>query len=217
MDWGIPMWFLLAIINTFLFFGLARKIKNKILHFLVLIMMIALGFALPHVWKIKYPWSIDVALVSLIYYAFGYYIFPYLLKLNKRQTITLVIVMGILHFSLFHFNSKVDMYRSQYGHIFWFVINGLTGSLFYLLLLKWIKNIPFLSYIGQYTIPILAMQLRAMTVIKVILALVFGYTVFHFNEYEKFIFAIIQIILMIPVFYIIDKYFPLLNGKSKKI
>ena len=217
MDWGIPMWFLLAIFNTFLFFSLVKLIKNKIIQLFVLFLLIALGFYLPKLYSGHFIWSTDVALVSLVFYAFGYYVFPYLKRMSKKQNVYWVIVLGILHFGLFHFNSKVDMYRSQYGSILWFIFNGIVGSLFYLLLFRLVKNIHFLSYIGKHTIPILAMQLRAMTVIKLFLMLVVGYTVFEFNEYEKFIYAIVQIIIMLPVFYIIDKYFPILNGKSKEV
>lgn len=217
MDWGIPMWFLLAIFNTFLLFGLVKMIRHKILQVIVLLLLILLGFLLPEIYPVHYVWSFDVALVSLVFYAFGYYVFPYLKALNKRELIILVIILALLHFGLFRYNSKVDMYRSQYGNIFWFIFNGITGSVFYLLLFKLLKNVPFLNYLGKNTIPILAMQLRAMTVIKVFLVFVLGYTVLEFNETEKFFYAIVQIILILPVIYIINKYLPVLNGKSKKI
>ncbi len=216
MDWGIPMWFLLAIFNTFIFFGLVRKIRHKYWQFAVLIMLIVLGFMLPRIYPVKYPWSLDVALVALVFYAFGYYIYPYLLQLDRKRTLTGIIILGLLHYGLFYFNDKVDMYRSQYGNVVWFIFNGIVGSLFYLLLFKYVKNISFLNYLGRHTIPVLAMQLRAMTAIKLFLAVVLGYTVFRFSEWEKFFYAIVQIILMIPVIYLIDKYFPVLNGKYKK-
>jgi hypothetical protein len=109
------------------------------------------------------------------------------------------------------------MYRSIYGNEFLFILNGISGALFFILIIKNFPVFKFFGFMGKFTIPILALQLRAMTVIKFFLLIVFGLTVFNFSESEKFILSIIQVCLILPVAVLINKYIPILNGGYKKI
>lgn len=217
MDWGIPMWFLPTIFLCYLFFHFIQKINNKILLASVISLVSIIGFTYPMLEKMKLPWSIDVACVAILFYSFGFFFRNELTKKDNRHSWVILLILGFLHLYLFKHNIKVDMYRSIYGNELLFLANAITGSLFYLLLFKKVINISFLSILGKLTIPILAMQLRAVTFIKLILLLVFGITVFNFNETQKIVITIFQIGLIVPVSLIINKYLPILNGGHKKI
>lgn len=217
MDWGIPMWFLPAVFLTFLFFSLIQQFNKLNAQIIALALLIVIGFMLPYLFQIHFLWSLDIALVALIFYSIGFFFKNYIVDLNKKKSWVFVVIFGIIHFTFFSLNSKVDMYRSIYGNEFLFIINGISGTLFYLMLIKNIPIFKFLSYIGKSTISILALHLRALTVIKFVLLIVFGITVFSFTELQKFLISIIQILILIPVIYIINKYLPILNGKVKKI
>lgn len=217
MDWGIPLWFIPTIFLSFVLFYIIQIIKNLYIQISVLLVFILSGFLLPKLFHIKFIWSLDVALVSLIFYALGYYGKKTLVYLNKNRSWVLFILVGILHFSFYNLNSKVDMYRSIYGNEFLFILNGISGSLLFILVFKIFPVFKFFGIIGKLTIPILALQLRALTVIKFILLIWFGITVFEFSEVEKFIVSIIQICLILPFGFLINKYFPILNGGFKKI
>ncbi|MDA9363446.1 hypothetical protein N9R11_04495, partial [Polaribacter sp.] len=52
-----------------------------------------------------------------------------------------------------------------------FIINAISGVLFWLLLIKNFNKFTFLSFFGKNTIPILALQIRAMTFIKLMILL----------------------------------------------
>jgi len=217
MDWGIPMWFLPAIFLTFLFFSLIRKINKLETQLIALGVLIAAGFGLPYLLHIHFIWSLDIALVALVFYSLGFFFKSYIINLGKKKSWIFVIVFGVIHFTLFSLNSKVDMYRSIYGNEFLFMINGISGTIFYLMLIKCIPIFKFLSYIGKSTIAILALHLRVLTVIKFILLIVFGITICNFSELQKFSISIIQILILIPIIYLINKYIPILNGKFKKV
>lgn len=216
MDWGIPLWFLPTIFLTFLLFYFIKKINNKYLEYLVIILLTSVGFLLPYIWNIKFLWSFDVALVSVIFYALGFYLKGVFTSENKPSWL-FFIVLGVLHISLFAFNGKIDMYRSVYGNQILFLLNGFVGVLFYLSLFKLIPKFKFFGFLGRFTIPILALQIRTVTVIKLGLIVFLGTKNFEFNEFEKLIMSIFQIIIMIPILFIIKKYIPILNGGSKKI
>lgn len=67
---------------------------------------------------------------------------------------------------------------------------------------------------GQNTVVILATHLRALTLIKALLLVLLGWSVFEFTELQKFILAWVQIALLIPVIYLINRYATILNGKN---
>ena len=216
MDWGIPLWFLPCIFVVFSLFFFIQKIASKKIKSLALLLLVCLGFLVSYFSNFKYFWSFDVALVSLSFYGLGFFFKNKLLNLNKKQGFWLLFVALIFHSVLYFFNTKVDMYRSVYGNQFVFLTSGVFGSLFWLMFFKSFPVFNFLSYLGKNTITILASHTRVLTVIKLVILIAGGSVLFNFNEFTKIGISVLQIILMIPIIYLINKYLPLLNGKIKK-
>ena len=217
MDWGIPLWFLPAIFCTFLIFYLINKIENKTLYYSILTLVPLLGFLYSHFFKINLIWSFNIAMVAIIFYAFGNYFFDKIVNLSKEKTFYFMCLTGIICFVFYNYNTEVDMYRANYGNEFFFIINGISGSLFVILFFKLFPFFKFFQFTGKFSMTILALHLLALSFIKLTLIIFFHQSNFNFSEWEKFLFAFLQIILMLPSFYIINKYFPLLNGGYKKI
>lgn len=55
-----------------------------------------------------------------------------------------------------------------------------------------------------------------MSFIKIFLVLIFGITVFDFTELQKIAVTLLQIAIITPIAFLINKYQPILNGGSKK-
>ncbi|MDA9773407.1 acyltransferase family protein [Saprospiraceae bacterium] len=217
MDWGIPLWFLPCIFLVFLLFSALQLIKNKVLFYLSTLLVVACGFMWFPITGIHLPWSIDVAMVAISFYVVGNIFRNQIVEIKKQHQYIALVLFLILHVAAFYFNTeKIDMYRSIYGQPWLFYISGLFGALFYMLLLKTIPILKFLSYLGKHTIVILATHTRALTVIKLMFLLVFGTSFFEFNELEKILLAVAQIVLLIPLIIIVNKYLPILDGKIKK-
>jgi fucose 4-O-acetylase-like acetyltransferase len=217
MDWGIPLWFLPFIFCTFLILYLIKKIKNKPLRDIVLILVPIIGFVYTHFYQENLVWSINIAMAALLFYGFGNYFLEKIISLSKNHSILLMFFMGLINLYFYDSNTKIDMYRAHYGNEFYFALNGISGSLFVLLFFKTFPVFKFLQYIGKFSMIILALQLIAMSFIKLILLKGFNQSEFHFSEWEKFLYSIIQIILLTPSFFLINKYLPILNGGLKKI
>ncbi len=213
MDWGIPMWFLPSIFMTFLMYSLSNLIKIKIIKYLTLVLLICLGFIYPHYINFKLPWSIDVACVALSFYAIGNLFKEQIIRLNSNKTVIFLIVSLSLSVSFSLVNSKIDMYRSLYGNEILFILNGLTGTIFVMLLFKILKLNNFFSFLGRNTIPLLALHFRTITFVKAVLILI-GITTFNFNEPLKLLLSIVQVLLILPIIYLVNRYAPILNGKS---
>ncbi|PWG05636.1 acyltransferase family protein [Polaribacter aquimarinus] len=216
MNWGLQMWFLPAIFFTFLFFGFILKIIKESYQILCLIALIILGFLIPKVFHIHVIWSLDVALVSLFFYALAYYFRELFLdKKYKYETIILFFLFIIHLICSLNLNVKVDMYRSIYGNEFLFLFNGTIGISFWMLFFKRFQKIPILGFLGKNTIPILALHIRSLTFIKLLLLVFLGAKNFSFSELEKIILVVIQLIILYPIILIINKKLPILNGKKK--
>lgn len=217
MDWGIPIWFLTSIFVVYLVYSALVKIKNKILFVAAILLCVFTGMIWPRATGINLPWSLDVSLVATGVYAAGHHSKNWMIELNKRMQVFWMILLFAIHIITFLLNTlKVDMYRSLYGHETLFLISGISGSIAYILLLKTLPHLKFLSYLGRHTIVLLAAHTRALTLIKFVLMLIIGTTVFEFTEIEKLILAVVQIILVIPVIWLVNKYIPILDGKVKK-
>lgn len=216
MNWGIPMWFLPSIFLTFLIFWIIKRIiKKERNRILLSIALGIIGFVIPKIWDVNLIWSLDVSLTSLTFYVFGYYSKKYWVYKKFEWEKTSLFILFILHIlcSIFLLQ-KVDMYRSTYGNEILFILNAFVGILFWCNLFRVFKFLSFLSFFGKNTIPILAMQLRSLTVIKLILLIFLGTSVFNFNELEKIMLVFFQLLIMYPILLFINKYLPILNGKN---
>lgn len=221
MDWGIPMWFLPCIFMVFLIHsGITRFVKSKFQSILVLILWVV-GILWAKTIHIHLPWSIDVALVALLFYHLGFLLKNTLKEHPYSNNWWVIILLFGVHITGFYFNpEKVDMYRSIYGAPLVFLISGASGALAYILLFKYLATLGIgklfkpLVYLGQNTVVILATHLRALTVIKALLMVAMGWSVFEFTELEKFLLAWVQIGLLVPLIYLINRYAPILNGKN---
>ncbi|SCY02668.1 acyltransferase family protein [Flavobacterium caeni] len=217
MDWGIPMWFLPMLFVTSVVMSWVLAFKNTVGQIVSISVLVILGFIYAHLSSVRLPWSADIALVALFFYALGFYCFRWLAALSKNLTFVVLIVCALLHTLLYGLNLKIDMYRAIYGNPALFVLAGVTGSLMVLCFFKLFPVFKFLGFIGQFSLTILALQLLAMTAIKFVLMLGLGQTDFNFSETERFAYAIVQIAMMVPVFLLINRYLPVLNGGPKKI
>lgn len=217
MDWGIPMWFLPCIFLVFIFYGLLQKIPNKIVRYIVSIVLFIIGFSWIKITNLHLPWSIDVALVALLFYSIGNLIKKWIIKLSNKKAILFMIVLFVIHVITFYYNQlKIDMYRSIYGNESLFLISGITGSIAYILFFKLVPIFKFFSYLGKHTIILLATHIRMLTLIKLVFYLTLGITVFEFNEWQKIGLSVLQIVLIIPVIWLVNKYAPILDGKISK-
>ena len=215
MDWGIPLWFLPCLFLSFLLFGFINKINNVFIQNIVLVFLIGFGFIYPHYFEFKLPWSFDVACVSLIFYKAGNYLKNKLVALNSNKISFWLIGVLFLCTFLSLLNSKIDMYRSIYGNEALFIITGISGTLFIILLFKKIRFPNVFTFLGKNTIPLLALQLRALTVVKLVLIYI-GIQAFNFSEPVKLVLTFVQVLVILPVIFLVNKYLPILNGNIKK-
>lgn len=217
MEWGIPLWFLPCIFVVYLLRSAVRSFSNQLIRLVFTLVLVVAGFLAPSYLEVSVPWSIDVAMVALLFYTLGGWIKPMLMKLSTANTAILLLLCLALNLGGYALNpEKVDMYRSIYGSPIYFALSGIGGAMAALLLFKLIPVFGLLSYLGKHTIVLLATHIRMLTLIKIVAFFIFGVTVFEFSEAEKFLVSVAQVIMVIPVIWLVNKFVPILDGKVKK-
>jgi len=218
MNWGIPMWFLPAIFLNLIIFGVVRKIKRSSYQISCVLLLVSFGFLIPRLLKINLIWSIDVSMVSLFFYVLAFYLKDFFLIMKNQYELTILFGLLLAHIVCsIYFSQEIDMYRSNYGNEFLFLLNASVGISFWVFVFKKTKKMKVLGFLGKNTIPILALHLRSLTIIKLFLLLFWSSKSFAFNEVEKLILVVVQLIILYPIIVFINKKVPVLNGKAKTL
>ena len=166
---GLPiagaLWFLtcLFFVNI-IFWVLNRKIKNKYLLGLVLLIIAITEYYC----KISLPYSLDAALFMLLVFYFGYVFRLTEPNLKWNQELLLGVVLLIISFVCIFQNGLCNVRTYQYPNLLLFYFNALCAILAYFYLAKFIFNFislkPFL-YIGKNSLNYLALNQIIITVI----------------------------------------------------
>jgi fucose 4-O-acetylase-like acetyltransferase len=217
MNWGIPMWFLPALfIITLIDFFIAKLKLGLSILFAVIIPIT--GVLLYRCIGFHLPWSIDIAFALYGFYFFGKILrkidFIKLIS-NKKISILFIIVFFAIHLLGFHYNGPVSYYYGDFGNFLLFYLNGMTGFVWVFTLFSIIPTTKIVVWVGQNTLPILAFHLLAMTFIKGIFYFGFN-TEIEFNIVLSIFYGIVQIIILVPVILLLNRYFPVLVGIQKK-
>lgn len=229
--WFLPCLFL-ARIEMELVLNSSNLFKNVDRHIYAMIfacISFAIGFNLP-VLEQGYPLCFNISFVALGFMLLGYSFKDYLNSLKENSPFTLYVILlislGFFVYGLCKNNNiyLVLMCAGDYGNIFDFLLNSLSGCSFILtlscIISRWwdktenskIKDVVL--WVGQNTIGIFLLH-------KPLLRDVIIATFNRLGYFESsFLVALIGAIITLPItcllVYIINKYIPELFGKFKK-
>jgi fucose 4-O-acetylase-like acetyltransferase len=151
-----PIWFLLALFNCCLLFYIVHFLREKHvrLMFVCVLVIGAAGFVLGKC-QIELPLYMDVAMTALPYYFCGFWIrrynfflFPHN-RFDKWIPLLVVFAIVMMYFTATFVGMRTNNYH---GNIFQFYVAAFAGILMIMLVGKWFKHIPFVSYVGRYSI-----------------------------------------------------------------
>lgn len=159
---NMPIWFLLCLFEINVVFYMLRQCTKQLdnsIFFLVCICAIlgAVGIEIGNR-RVNLPMFLDTALSALPFFCMGYVLNKYTMFLqpNKYDKYNWIVIIACAVYSML-FSVKVEYSgNNYYGNNAWWIYScGLSGIMFFLLLSKKIKSLPFVSYWGRYSIIIL--------------------------------------------------------------
>lgn len=216
VEWGTPLWFLLCIfvVNN-IFFYISKLSNTNIIIFNIV--FILLNIILSKFLRVRLPWSILTALTAFPFYSFGYLFKEKILDNqinNKHWIITFIFfLLSILAYKL---NGRIDMFENYYKNILFFFIGGFSGSLVLINLMKLLpqNKYKWINFLGVNSLILLAFHGRAMTILKFIWVIILKKEFIEGPLIFAFIYSFFQILLCLPLIFIINNYAPFLLGRK---
>lgn len=215
VSWGGQLWFLLALflvsnINYFL-----EKINFKfqiVFNFL----FIYLNIILTKMLNYYLPWCFLTVLMSINFYWCGKILKKYILNTKNNLKIYYIFLLLVLNIIVSQYNLKVEMWGNTYGNIVLFFLGAYSGIFFIILIVNnFFFKYKMIQYIGKNSLVILAFHKRVQTITKV-LSYMLRTPLPQVNIIFDLIYSCWQILLCIPIIYILNMYFPCLIGKGKR-
>ncbi len=223
---GSIQWFLTCLfIVEILFYVLAKMAKR---HPIILLPTLAAASLIGYFYAICVPfrlfWGADTALTALVFYGMGY-----LLNNHDNFVKTFIFSPTPLKLTVFcamsiitaFLNENVNMRTIQYGNYFLYYLSSISSIIFYVMLSMYVceekrANKPefykWLLFIGQNTIVVLVTNdlfIQLLQIFKQILPILDNWGI-------NIVYAVMILILMIPIAFLLNKYLPWTIGKKRK-
>jgi acyltransferase len=224
------LWFIVCLFtieNIYYAFFINKPLVKK----LVLIVIFAiLGYVDYALQLPRLPWGLNIAISLVTFYAFGNALKPRINRFMQQKPLiilTCMAVCGAVLYTVSVYNGRVDVNQRMYGNNYLlYFVGGIAGS-FMLLALAKVASAAFghrnwLTFIARNTIPIIAFNFLAH---HIILRILTKLPASVYNSIKPGIEAgnvplyigisIIVFIMLLPVMYLSERYFPLLLGRRK--
>lgn len=232
VSYNPPLWFLTCLFVTeLLFYGLSKRYHAEP-HKIVLWILAAgiVGYLYSIYVPFRILWNVDVALVAIVFYGAGN-LFRSFVETKEESGITgrftrvenfifiPFILLNLLYLGYlleFPTENKVNMNVMQYGNFFSFYLLAFSGIFTFVYLFKHIGGSKVLEYYGRNSLIILALHFPLKDLLTKIVAIFLGVNseYFYFNVGFALGFTVLNLILLVPVIYIINNYFPFILGRS---
>ena len=195
------LWFLpcLFMVETF-FYLICIICKNRLIQISLILILTIVGFNI----EIMLPWSINVALTSLQFFAIGYGLKRIIVADSFSRKAPLVFYLsGLLYFSFQGIcQNKIGLVTANYGNIGEFESAAYLGISMFCSLSILLKNNKFLSkwgeQIGRNTIVIFGIHGPLLRILRYLFELLFPSVELESNILCSLIVSIICMILLYP-------------------
>lgn len=216
---GQSLWFIACLIITSLIFIIIKSVTNNN-HKLMAVMssilfVLALVFSVPG----RKFWNIDTACVCQFFFVVGYIakqrsLFSKISHINRKILISGIVYIALIYSAYYFFGETavaITVGTNEWKLLAVTIPALIIGNVFILLLAKKIDKLPLINYIGSHALIYYAFASHGLSVFSKILKLVGLYNPYLLNV----LVVLLTAIVMAVVCRIIDRFFPILNGKFK--
>ncbi len=219
-----PLWFMTCLFVTVLLFASYYFLSEGDNHILLIMVVFSAltGFLLSKNTTLEFqlPWGIDIALTAVVFYSLGYWMMK--MTPSKRDNVLrsntlLIIAVSILACSLAANDARIEMGKNLYGSILSFYSGAVSG----IYIVTWccvrIPRSKIMQYLGANTIIILALHTQVLGLIKYFQQYVMGlpHTFGNKSLIGGLTYLSMQLVILLPIMWLINRHFPWMLGKSK--
>ncbi len=242
ISYNPPLWFLTCLFVTeLLFYGLAKRYywqPGKLIIWLTIAGII--GYLYSVYVPFRLPWNADVALTAVVFYGAGNLFRKFIdskedsstsfsfLKSNSKfnrefsQVENFLPIIFIL-VSLLYFvyllkfpTDKINMNVMEYGGFFSFYFLAFSGIFTCVYIFKKIGSSKVLEYYGRNSLIVLALHFPMKDILTKLTSIFLGIDLdcLYCTTLLAMVLTGLNLIGLLPVIFIINKYFPFLVGKK---
>lgn len=218
-SYNIAMWFLPCLfISELLVYYLMKRVKSNKFRFMVSLIIFVLGYVMA-INKVYLVFAIETAFIAQFFIFVGYYFSTVKNKVNiLAKVIAIILSICTVIISLL-LDNNIAMLGHNYGNIFIFVTSAIGGSYVVYELSSLIKNSKVLQFIGLNSLIILGFHEPIKRIVIKLFATILKVsdTFIRNNIFYSIVITIIVLIIIVPGIFILNRYFPMLVGRSRRI
>lgn len=195
--WFIPCMFVIQC----LFFTITKVIKRQILKVMIVVAMVFCGFYI----KPILPWSINIALVCLPFFAMGVWFKDIFLKEYAHFKMLYILLISSISYFLIQglTQNRVGIVSANYGDIWIFEIAAILGIVMMCMCFKILiprgQHLSLVETIGRNTIVIFALHGPLLRVLRYISQYIFPTISIETNILLSLIISMLTILLLYPI------------------
>ena len=222
---NVALWFLPCLFVTeVMFHFLKKRIKNiKILSIIILFFSI-LGYIYSKLNFIRLPFCLDITLIAIGFYFLGY-LWKQKIEIAFKQfnnkiwkSYIIIGVMTIVTVVVSQINYGMSMNSLKFNNYFFTYIASISGCLVIYIISNIINKNRMLQFLGRNTLIIMCIHEPIKRILIEIIHRVTNISteILRNNIFGIIFITVILLIVLLPCIYIINRYFPILIGKSKQ-
>lgn len=217
------LWFIACLLLTeFCFYWLYRLTRRIVfVTFVISFIPLILIIRFPNLLPFPFPWSLDIAFVATMFYAFGQ-----LLRSNwetmgfQKMSWWLIALIILGWFLTAMLDDGVNMYMDQYGKPLIFVLAGLLGTSSGFFVVSRIHAFKMIGFIGRHSLVILALhQWLAFNILRSFQSHLPSRLILTSTWYqllEAIFYTAGSILILWPICIAFDRWAPILVGGARK-
>jgi fucose 4-O-acetylase-like acetyltransferase len=202
------IWFLLSLFIVNLLFYLifsvsTSKTKHSTLFIVLFSMIVGLSGLLLSYFKINIPLYIDTSLTALPFFMAGFVVKKYtkLLIPNNLDKYTFFVILLCFAIVGALSDGRVIFIDNVYSPRSYFTLYplGLLGTIGVLYCAKFLNHVPFISYLGRYSIMVLVTHLLFFPRLKPLISSIFGGEMVEMQFVVNFVLTLLLCFALIPI------------------
>ncbi len=207
-----PIWFFFCMFQGLIILKLFKinEANNKVLIFFLIGCLLVTYIGYETQWRYLNVLGLNKCILGVFFLVFGMLLRRF--SFEKGMILLGVISLPVWIFTGVLLNSKVSMYGMYLGNFWLFVISSLTGSFFFLSVVKLLKNNKLLQQYSKWTIFIVCSHYVLVTVFQWISAR-FSLSGTYAYDFLSALFVLIMLVVYKPICVFIEEKFPVLMGR----
>jgi acyltransferase len=203
-----PLWYLPCFLLVNIIFYFVRKIPGSKSTIIVSLVLSAIGYGLSLTDYRMFPFSLDTALVAIFFFMVGFESKSF--SFSKERFYPFIIVAtAMINFWLSLNFDRIMMISNNYPEFAVLFTMPFLGITTYFLAAMMIRQNKILEYIGKNSLIFFSFNYPLMIKLSTVGKLL------QVNLFGSLLFSFIQIVTIVPIVFVLTKFFPFLLGKSQ--